>query len=169
MSARLRERWSSNSMFEASKKATATWKERFLAGKYDFIERNKKISETVSKMYVDGEMQFSTGRYESTKMLKHFHYRSSWELLLMQSLDNDVSVLSWEYEFVSIPYELDGIKRRYVPDFHVIYENGLHVLLEVKPQALRDIKRNIVKRQAAIDFCEKNGWEYREWAPNNEV
>jgi hypothetical protein len=157
-------RWADGEMTEAREKAAQTFRERSAAGEYDFTERNDKLSAVISQKYVDGTWRFTKGRYVSTKTNRECYYRSSWELQLMQELDADPDVLDWESEFTSIPYQLDGATHRYVPDFHVVRVMG-HQLVEVKPQELRLVEKNVAKRLAAQAYCEDRGWQYGEWSP----
>ena len=87
----------------------------------------------------------------------------------MQLLDADERVESWSSESFSLPYTLDGKKKRYVPDFHVITRSGHDFLIEVKPLSLRETSMNVEKRNAAIEFCAKNGWFYVEWQPGDTL
>jgi hypothetical protein len=156
--------WNSGSlMFEACAKAAETRNQRFKEGVYDLTERNLKISETITKRYLSGGFEWSKGEYKSSKAGCTCYYRSSWELALMQILDGDELVETWEYEFDSIDYELDGVKRKYIPDFHVITSAGEHTLVEVKPENLRETAMNVTKKVAAIMYCEARGWHYSEW------
>lgn len=82
----------------------------------------------------------------------------------MQELDSDSDVIDWESEFITIQYEFSGSLHRYVPDFKVTRTNSIQ-LIEVKPQSLRNIPRNIAKRLAAKEYCLKKGMEYIEWEP----
>ena len=121
--------WKNGILANAHIKATETFKERFAAGEYDFVERNKKISETVTQKYLEGGFQWSKGEYISVKTGKNIYYRSSWERQYAEQLDADDEVETWNYEFTSIPYVLDGINRNYVPDFYVKMKNGIEKLV----------------------------------------
>lgn len=136
-------------MMAAAAKGGKTHTKRFLNGEYDNTERNKKISETVTKMYLEGSFKFGKGYYKSTKTNLDCYYRSSWES-----------------EFTSIPYEYLGATHKYIPDFHVEKIDG-HYLIEVKPMALRSIDRNIAKRLVALEYCAQNNWTYQEWEPSD--
>jgi len=149
----------------ASIKGGKTYHQRFLNGEYNNVERNIKISNTISQKYVDGSWKFSKGSYTSTKTGKACYYRSSWELQMMKELDVDSDVIDWESEFTSIPYIYNNAQHRYIPDFHVTRLSE-HELIEVKPLTLRSTERNIAKRNAAISFCKQNGWSYSEWEPS---
>lgn len=126
---------------------------------------SKKISETIASMYVDCSFNWTKGFHDSTKTGKRYVYRSSYELKYFKLLDNDQNVATYESEFTSIPYELDGKSRHYVPDVHVTYVDGSQCLVEIKPRSMRDIPMNVAKREAAIRYCDENGWKYAEWEP----
>jgi hypothetical protein len=107
-------------------------------------------------------------------------YRSSWEMTLMQVLDQNPAVLGWSSESISIPYQnpLTGKWSMYIPDFLAIYmdrNNSKHVeIIEIKPlkehpnftgnvstrtrltQAI-----NQAKWTAALIYCKKRGWSFR--------
>lgn len=135
----------------------------------DITINSEKISSTVTQRYLDGGFEWSVGQYASTKTNDVCNYRSSWELELMQILDRHPEVEYWKYEPVSIPYELEGKTKRYIPDFHVVTSSGKDVLIEVKPDNLRESKMNCEKRNAAIQFCERNGWTYLEWQSGENI
>ena len=161
-SVRAKKLWQDGTLVDAHTKASDTFKQRFADGQYDFTERNDKISAAITQRYLDGGFEWSTGQYTSMKTGKSCNYRSSWEHELMVLLDGDSRVDTWSYEPLSITYILEGETRRYIPDFLVVFE-GRDYLLEVKPPSLADIPINTAKRDAAVVFCQKNGWKYGEW------
>ena len=58
----------------------------------------------------------------------------------------------------SIPYiNYDGIPRTYRPDF-IVDEK---ILVEVKPKRLMETPINLLKKEAAIQFCKNNGFEFK--------
>ena len=58
----------------------------------------------------------------------------------------------------SIPYiNHDGTSRTYRPDF-IVDEK---VLVEVKPKQLMETPTNLLKKEAAIQFCKDNGLEFK--------
>lgn len=106
-------------------------------------------------------------------------YRSSWERDVMISLDMNPAVIEWSSEPFSIPYvcPIDGKQRQYFPDFYVLYigaDKKQHAqILEIKPykqcfmETARSKKDKIVvqvnqaKWVYALDFCKKNGLEFK--------
>lgn len=58
----------------------------------------------------------------------------------------------------SIPYiNYDGVSRTYRPDFIV----DERFLVEVKPKRLMETPTNLLKKEAAIQFCTDNGLEFK--------
>lgn len=112
-------------------------------------------------------------------------YRSSWELRLMNYLDNHPDVIQWQSEEFFIPYKspIDGKWHRYFPDFLVKKKtkDGLveTVLIEVKPEAqtkppkrqekitrkyLTEVKNwgtNEAKWKAALEYCKDRNWKFQ--------
>lgn len=108
--------------------------------------------------------RYHRGEYTSTKSGSIFHYRSGWELKIMQFLDADPKVESWSYEKIVIEY-VSNIrtkkKRRYYPDFYVTYSDGHSEVIEVKPS--RKLKQRIVEKkiEAAKIWCSEKKIEFR--------
>lgn len=157
-----RELWQDGTLVEAHIKAAQTFKDRFASGQYDFTERNDKISAAITQRYLDGGFEWSTGQYTSSKTGVTCNYRSSWEKEFMVLLDSDPRVETWSYEPITIPYTFEGKIRRYIPDFLVVLD-GDDLLVEVKPSSLTETGLNEAKHQAAVGFCQRNGWKYRTW------
>ena len=157
-----KELWHDGTLVEARSKAAQTFKDRFASGEYDFTARNDKISAAITQRYLDGGFEWSTGQYTSIKTGATCNYRSSWEAEFMRILDFEPRVATWNYEPFTIPYVYEGKTRRYIPDFLIVLD-GEDVLVEVKPPSLTDTGLNEAKRQAALDFCHRNGWKYRVW------
>lgn len=112
-------------------------------------------------------------------------FRSGWEKRVMEWLDDNINVTQWNSEEIVIPYisPVDNRRHRYFVDFYVeaVGRNGETkvMLIEVKPKAQtqepkkpqRKTKRyltevmtygvNQAKWQAARDFCEAKGWEFK--------
>jgi len=112
-------------------------------------------------------------------------YRSSWELKVLQWLDNHPDIINFSSEEIIIPYvsPADGKYHRYFPDFFVKIKSKdgtiKNMILEVKPHAQSIepvIKKNITKRyitevvtygvnqakwKAAEEYCKDRKWEFR--------
>lgn len=111
-------------------------------------------------------------------------YRSGWEKRVMESLDDNLNVVSWGSEEIVIPYKspVDNKIHRYYVDFYVeaIDKSGSvkTMLLEVKPHAQtlepkrpkRNTRRyltevvtygvNQAKWKAAEEYCHYRGWQF---------
>ena len=50
-------------------------------------------------------------------------FRSGWEMLFFQFLDNNPAIIQWASEAISIPYihPLTGKRTNYIPDFFIVY------------------------------------------------
>ena len=113
-------------------------------------------------------------------------YRSSWEFVFMQFLDQNPSVLQWASEAVHINYKnpLTGKNTIYVPDFLMVYNdsNGTtHAeVIEVKPSkettlegAGKNVRNqaaailNMAKWQAARAWCAANRLQFRVVTEND--
>lgn len=114
-------------------------------------------------------------------------YRSRWELLTMQKLDNHPDIIEWSSEEIIIPYRspVDGKVHRYFPDFWIkkkdINGNISCEIIEVKPykqtqppvviEAKNKPSRryinevmtwgiNSAKWKAANEYCKDRGWKF---------
>jgi hypothetical protein len=130
-------------------------------------------------------LKFSQGTYEVQNPEKYVgigkpRYRSSWELSVMNMCDNNPAINQWASESIKIPYKdpLTGKATVYVPDFLVVFiDNNKQKraeLWEIKPakQAFKESVgknkydqaqyiRNIVKWEAARNWCKQNGLHFR--------
>lgn len=110
------------------------------------------ISRGVSRAVVEGKLGIpkncKNGYYESSKAGTVF-YRSSYELIVFKSLDQDRNVESFEVEPMSIRYEYGGIVRNYTPDIFITYKNGSKKVVEIKPQYQLQDPINQAKFKAA--------------------
>jgi hypothetical protein len=113
-------------------------------------------------------------------------YRSLWEAKLMQWCDLNPDVIKFSSEEVIIPYrcKTDGEMHRYFVDFKITFKNGKVLLVEVKPDCqTKPPKRpqrmsagyitetatyvkNISKWEAAVEYANSRGWEFRIFTEN---
>ena len=116
---------------------------------------------------------------------KNIIYRSSWECRVMDWLDRNPSIISWNSEEIIVPYKspIDGRFHRYFPDFLVKVQTKDNktktLMIEIKPKKQtappepqkRKTKRYITevmtwgvnesKWKAATEFCLDRGWEFK--------
>jgi len=122
-----------------------------------------KISITMTNLIINGEYQYSYSRYITGDHIslkcenKHnkAHYRSAWELIYYQYLDDDVHVMKYKSEPFKIPYILEDRTRHYLPDILVQYDDHQE-LVEIKPSSLLSQPRNMAKIEAAQLYCNLN-------------
>lgn len=103
---------------------------------------------------------YHTGTHVSSKTGQECRYRSGWELLYLQHLDADPTVVTFTYEATVIPYvsnKRTGKLRKYYPDFLVDYVGGRRVLVEIKPKKRLEQARVKKKLDAAREWCGAHG------------
>jgi len=101
------------------------------------------------------------GRFFSKKMKRDFIYRSSWEQLYLQQLEENEFVKSYKYEPFRISYlNESGGKRYTVPDFLVTFSSGHIAVVEIRPSYRLEFEETICKMDATYDFCVEKGFSY---------
>lgn len=129
--------------------------------------------------------KYAQGKYQIQNPSKYVGnkqptYRSSWEFVFMQFLDNNPSVLQWASEAVHVNYRnpLTGKNTIYVPDFLMVYvdANGKQhaEVIEVKPTKETSLQEagkspraqaaailNMAKWEAARQWCRAKGLTFR--------
>lgn len=91
-------------------------------------------------------------------------FRSGWEEKFMLYLDQEPSVVSYDYEKLSIEYVSNvrtGKRRKYWPDFLVRYDDGRVEVVEIKQQRRVHDKKILKKTLAAQDWCRLNNATFR--------
>jgi len=87
---------------------------------------------------------------------------------MMQRLDAEPTIKSWDYECVRIPYYYGENKRWYVPDFIVTFADNHREMWEVKPKAFHESEKVRLKAEAARAFCVEHDINlYRLLAPHD--
>ena len=130
-------------------------------------------------------LRFSQGSYKLKNPDKYIgqgtpRFRSSWEIAVMKMCDENPAIHQWASESVKIPYRdpLTGKATVYVPDFLVVFVDKSNKkraeIWEIKPanQAILEnvgknkynqaqYVRNMVKWQAARNYCKQAGMIFR--------
>ena len=111
-------------------------------------------------------------------------YRSTWEIKVMNYLDENPNVIWWGSEELPIPYisPVDKKKHRYFPDFIAKMRKAdgtvMTYVIEVKPekqtqpptqkrktktflQETITYEVNKAKWYAAEEFCKDHGWQFQ--------
>lgn len=133
-------------------------------------EWNRKQSETVSSMIVDGKWTqggYKTykGKYKSKKCLKPIAlFRSGYELQVHIWLDANEDVAYYDYEPFQIPYhDTENKLRHYVIDFIIIFKDGTKKILEIKNNYNKQEFLDNGKYQALIDLCKEYNLQHEIW------
>lgn len=86
---------------------------------------------------------------------------SRYEFIRMDQLENDPAVLRFDRSRDRIPYEVDGVKRHYIPDLVVTYMTGVVEVEEIKPRDMTLGAKVHAKTKAAMKFYRERGIGYR--------
>lgn len=120
------------------------------------IKSIKKQSESIKKKILSGE--FTPNITNSWCKSKHKIFikekcvsvRSSWEAYFYVLNDNLL------YEKLRIPYYDEGKLKTYIVDF---IDDKNNIVYEVKPESMRNTKRNINKQKSLESWCETNNYK----------
>jgi len=143
-------------------------------GKKHSEESKKKMSEMKAKLLAEGKIQITKssfgrkGWYFSRKNNEKFYHDSALELMRMEQLDADNTVIKWTKRHgIKIKLKND---RNFVPDFLIEKNDGSIILEETKGyDPYYEYKKEAMKK-----YCEKNNFVfnwidqsdmkgYREW------
>lgn len=111
-----------------------------------------------------------TGKYPTTKASHPLYYEGYRERDLYVLLNYVVSVLEVEAQPLTIQYKERNRSRKYSPDTKVVFlpasdgsTTRRPLLIEVKLKAELDRKAEVYEArfQAAREYCEARGWEFR--------
>ena len=133
-------------------------------------EWRRRFSEKLSARPAEKSGGNGLGRHERGLHISEkggtFWYRSSWERVVAEVLDESGLVSSYEYEQERIPYEdQNGVIRHFVPDFVVTATSGHKALLEIKPRPLVEASRWKIISQ--YEYALLNGLQYRLLTKND--
>ena len=113
-------------------------------------KRGQFFPENLDKFYIQRNGQ------NSGKII----YRSSWEYYFMVWCDQNENIKKIASEPFAIPYiDYDGKKRKYFPDFLIVYNDEL-LLLEIKPKNLTNDKTNQRKFIFAESYAKKRNMKF---------
>lgn len=133
-----------------------------------------KMSESKSMLILDGKFRpygsnKKTGWYESSKTGRKHWFRSSWEETVMNYLDKDPNVVTWNYESVRIQYYYNNNKRWHIPDFVVTFMNNTTEMWEVKPSQFLQTERVCRTSEAGKKYCAENNISLYKFITGNEI
>lgn len=108
-----------------------------VCGRYErTAEIKDKISKGVANAHLEGKLRIQ-GRgcwMFSHKNNKNMWLSSSYEVRVFNVLEQNPFFLQFEREPFFIPYEWNGLIKRYIPDFLVVTEGRIKELWEIKPK-----------------------------------
>jgi hypothetical protein len=117
-------------------------------------EYKSKMSKTVKRLWTEKEYQRKVLEGGCKKYKKksgeEVFFRSSWEYIVSEYLDEFGIV--YEYETRIFEYVYEGTKHTYIPDFYLV---DMDLYLEVKAEFGVLNPKNIVKFQSVIDSGNK--------------
>jgi len=122
----------------------------------------KELKERASKMFSQKGSYGRRGHYYSSKNDSVIAYDSIYELRAMEKLENDSNVLVYDRCKARIPYELDTSTHNYFPDF-VVNTTESVTILEIKPEKFVNSTKNLLKFDAARDYCALNNIQFEVW------
>jgi hypothetical protein len=123
---------------------------------YDWDEKHRKNSRK--------KLKWKEGFFDSIKMGKQIHYRSSWERDVMICFEKCVDVIEYYGDnHLCIEYYIHGVKKRYWPDFTVKMKNNETYIIEIKPENQTDWEINKAKWTYALAFCQKKQYNFQVW------
>lgn len=101
------------------------------------------------------------GKFPSLKLGRMVAFESSLERDQIFLLEYDPTVVSFEEQPLTIPYDIDGQPHTYTPDFKAIARQGRPVVIECKPERYADKQLNLRKFAAARAWCAARNWDYQ--------
>jgi len=100
------------------------------------------------------------GWHFSKKTDKWYYYRSSYEELMYNILDNAEDVVTYETECFRIEYYLEGELHITIPDIFVSFDDGSQTIIEVKTEYMLSDDKTLAKIEATQNFSEDNGYNF---------
>lgn len=120
-------------------------------------KKRKSVNVYFNKTKSTGQTKYITGEFQSVKCNAYIPYRSSYELAYLEQLEADDTVVSYQYEPISLKYtDMYNKERTYIPDFIVLYNNGAVVISEIKPEAMLKDYNVQAKKKAVLNYLESN-------------
>jgi hypothetical protein len=124
------------------------------AGKY---ERTPEIRAKISRGVSEANLRHKYGAHiliRSPKLICGFAYvRSTWEARMAAVFDRALLIRSYEVEPFTIPYEFEGVRYRFIPDFLVLAD-GITEVWEVKGDHLEKNPKTQAKKSALHKYVE---------------
>lgn len=90
------------------------------------------------------------------------NYDSDLEKFYMYELEHMAGVKSWTKRHgIKIPYQFLFVRRNYLPDFLVEFNDGSKEIHETKGLPFLFLLSTKLKKISAEEYCKKLGWKYK--------
>jgi hypothetical protein len=97
-------------------------------------------------------------------------YDSDLEKYYMVELEGMPGVKSWTKKHnIRIPYKFLFLRRHYIPDFLVEFNDGSKEIHETKGLPFLFLLSTKLKKQSAEEYCRRLGWKYKFITKDKEV
>ncbi len=98
------------------------------------------------------------------------NYDSALEKYYMVELEGMPGVKNWTKKHgIKIPYQFLFLKRNYLPDFLVEFNDGSKEIHETKGLPFLFLLSTKLKKVSAEQYCKKLGWKYKFITKDKEV
>jgi len=97
-------------------------------------------------------------------------YDSDLEKYYMVELEGMPGVKTWTKKHnIKIPYQFFFLKRYYIPDFLVEFNDGSKEIHETKGLPFLFLLSTKLKKASAEEYCKKIGWKYKFITKDKEI
>lgn len=104
---------------------------------------------------------FRSGNFVSRKNGNiEIPYRSGMEADFYECLEEDVDVLTYQYEPFKVPYFYKGEWHDYIPDLRINFIDGSSEVWEIKPASQTAYEQNEAKWAAMHNHAMNLGWKF---------
>ncbi|MFB6980746.1 TnsA-like heteromeric transposase endonuclease subunit [Streptomyces scopuliridis] len=118
--------------------------------------------------WVHGQKHYS-GTYWSATMRAHVVYESRLELTRLLYGDFDPAVTAIYAQPFLLSAEVDGGCRSHVPDFLMVRDGDVPLVVDVKPRHLLTAPKVAFSLSWAREVVESRGWEFQVWTEPPEA
>lgn len=125
-----------------------------------------RYQEAKRRLAAVGKSKGFQGIHISRKTNKYYIYKSLVEKNMMKYLDEDPSVLSYDYESIRLAYldPLTDSYKTYIPDFIVHYSDGSTKLIECKYDDSWKLDMVVLaKNKVAEEWCKEHNATFEIW------
>jgi hypothetical protein len=131
-------------------------------------EKRKEMSIRMADAIIEGKVKHDTnyinGHYFSKINNKKFWFRSSYEFVAYELLDENSEIKEWKPEPLRVEYKRDdGSIHNTIPDIIVEYKSGIKQLINIKPDKRTKERLNILKSEASQKYCDDHNLIYSVW------